>query len=257
MIDSLVVADPVLITIPISHFCEKARWELDRAGIAYDERPHVQVIHRFAARRAGGGTTVPVLVRGNGSVLTESAQIVDYADSRSPSDRRLYPMAGEAADEIRNFERGLDEGFGPDGRLWMYHVLRGHRKVAARYATTGVPGWERRAFPAFYPVMSRVIDRFFDINDESAAEALRRVRSTFDEIAVRLADRRPYLMGGHFSAADLTFSALAAPVLVPTEYGVPLPQPDELPDAMAAVVRELREHPAGQHALRMYRDERR
>ena len=51
-----------LITIPISHYCEKARWALDRAGIAYREERHVQLVHRVAARRAGGGSTVPVLV---------------------------------------------------------------------------------------------------------------------------------------------------------------------------------------------------
>ena len=27
-----------LVTIPISHFCEKARWALDRAGVDYVEQ---------------------------------------------------------------------------------------------------------------------------------------------------------------------------------------------------------------------------
>ena len=31
----------VLITIPISHFCEKARWALERAGLPYREERHV------------------------------------------------------------------------------------------------------------------------------------------------------------------------------------------------------------------------
>ena len=31
----------------------------------------------------------------------------------------------------------------------------------------------------------------------------------------------------------------------------------QLPETMGAVVRELREHPAGRHALRMFREERR
>jgi glutathione S-transferase len=43
---------------------------------------------------------------------------------------------------------------------------------------------------------------------------------------------------------------------MPPEYGVPLPQPDELPASTAAVVRELRDHPAGAHALAMFREER-
>jgi len=46
-----------LITLPISHYCEKARWTLERAGIAYGEERHVPLIHRIAARPAGGGNT--------------------------------------------------------------------------------------------------------------------------------------------------------------------------------------------------------
>ena len=61
-----------LVTIPISHYCEKARWALDRAGIRYRERAHLQVIHRFVVRRAGGGTTAPVLICGD-TVLADAA----------------------------------------------------------------------------------------------------------------------------------------------------------------------------------------
>ena len=79
----------VLITIPISHYCEKARWALDRAGISYREQAHLQLIHWFAVRRAGGGRTAPVLVCGD-RVLAESADIVDEADAKAPPDQRLY-----------------------------------------------------------------------------------------------------------------------------------------------------------------------
>ena len=41
------------------------------------------------------------------------------------------------------------------------------------------------------------------------------------------------------------------------QLGLPLPQPAELPPAMAATVLELREHPAGVHALEMFRRFRR
>ncbi len=61
-----------LVTIPISHFCEKARWALDRAGVEYVEHPHLQPVHVVAARLAGGGRTVPVLVTDEGEVLGES-----------------------------------------------------------------------------------------------------------------------------------------------------------------------------------------
>jgi glutathione S-transferase len=217
----------VLITIPISHFCEKARWALDRAGVRYRERAHLQLIHWLAVRRAGGGTTVPVLVCGD-RVLADSA-----------------------------LQRDFDTNLGPHGRRWMYNELRGRRDLAIAYGCTGVPTWERRALALAYPAMARVIDRFLDITAATAAQSEAQVRRVFHTVAMRLSDNRPYLCGERFTAADLTFAALAASVLMPPGYGVPLPQPEELPAATAAVVREFRAHTAGAHALAMFRDERR
>jgi glutathione S-transferase len=249
------VASNVLITIPISHFCEKARWALERAGIPYEERPHVQVIHRFAVRRAGGGTTAPVLITPDG-VLGESADILAFADAHGPDASKIYPADQDTAVEVRALERDFDERLGPEGRAWMYHQLHDRRDLAIRYGCAGVPAWERRIMPLTYPVMIRVIDRVLEITPASARRSEEAVRATFDEVGERLRDGRPYLCGDEFTAADLTFSALSAPVVMPPGYGVPLPQPDEIPPSAAKVVRELREHPAGAHALKMYREER-
>jgi glutathione S-transferase len=240
-----------LITIPISHYCEKARWALDRAGVAYRERAHLQVLHWVAVRRAGGGRTVPVLVCGD-RVLAESADIVAYADSWGAGLRSADP-------EVRALAEELDVRLGPSGRAWMYDSMRGETALVARYGPTGVPAWQRRALPLAFPLVGRVIDRYLDITPASAAASLEEVRSVFDSVAARLGgggSGARYLVGDSFSAADLTFAALSAAVLMPPGYGVPLPQPDELPARMAAVVRELRAHPAGAHALEMYRTER-
>ncbi len=245
-----------LITIPISHYCEKARWALDRAGIPFFEDAHLQLIHRLAVRRAGGGKTAPVLVCGN-EVLSESAEIVKWADRRMPAGRRVYPEDTEALAEVHALERDFDQRLGPEGRRWMYDGIRGHSDLAIRYACTGVPAWERRGLPLLYPLVARGLDRYLDITPETAARAEAEVQRTFDDVAGRLADGRAYLCGERFTAADLAFSALAAAVLMPPGYGVPLPQPDELPPQTAAVVRKLRQHPAGEHAMRMFREERR
>jgi glutathione S-transferase len=246
----------VLVTIPISHYCEKARWALDRAGVDYEEDAHLQFIHRFAARRAGGGTTVPVLVCDIG-VLSDSADILDYADSRAPADRRLYPDDPAATAEIRELERDFNDRLGPDGRRWMYHLLRRRRDLVSRYGAYGVPTFEKVMLPVVYPAVYAWIDRHLEITPESADASINDVRVVFDAVAERLADGRPYLCGDVFTAADLTFSALSAAVVMPPGYGVVLPPIDELPPAAAVVVRELRAHPAGQHTLAMYRDERR
>ena len=237
-----------LITIPISHYCEKARWALERARIPYRERAHLQVVHWFHVKRAGGGWTAPVLTCGS-TVLSESADIVAWADARAGLG--LYP------DGVQTLERDFDDRLGPHGRRWMYDAIRGDSGLVLKYGVTGVPAWERRSVPVGFGMVARVIDRYLKITPESAAASLRTVREVFDSVAERLADGRSYLTSDRFSAADLTFAALAAPVVMPPEYGVPLPQPDELPGRMAEVVRELRSHPAGEFALRMYRQERR
>jgi glutathione S-transferase len=247
---------PVLITIPISHYCEKARWALERAGIDYEERAHLQVLHWFPVTRAGGKKTAPVLVWGD-RVFTDSADIVEEASAKGPPDRSLFPGDPAAGAEVRALQRDFDACLGPEGRRWMYNALRGNRDIAVAYGCTGVPAWQRRALPFAYPVATRIIDRYLDVTPSTAARSETEVRIVFDSVAERLGDGRPYLCGERFGAADLTFASLAAPVLMPSEYGVPLPQPEELPAAMAATVRELREHPAGAHALRMFREERR
>src|ERR1700749_3255043 len=109
-----------LVTIPISHFCEKARWALHRAGVPYVEQPHVQLIHIAAAGLAGGGRSVPDFVADDGEGIADSTDILRWADRRLAPDQRLYP-AGALGDRGAALEDAFDEGFGPDGRLWLYH----------------------------------------------------------------------------------------------------------------------------------------
>jgi glutathione S-transferase len=245
-----------LVTIPISHYCEKARWALERAGLDYVEERHVQGVHRLVARRAGGGETVPVLVTDE-RVIAESEDILAYADTRVPPDARLFPVDAAARRQVESVSRWLDEGLGPDGRRLMYAHMLELRRLMLSVNCQGVPAWERRALSALWPVMVRWGKRELGIEPARAREDEASVRHTFEAVAERLADGRPFLCGETFTAADLTFAALSASVLVPPQYGVALPQPDALPPATAAIVRELRAHPAGEYALRLFRDERR
>ena len=113
-----------LITIPISHYCEKARWALERADIPYREERHVQLIHRIAARRAGWGQTVPVLVTPEGT-LSESEDILRWADARLEPEQRLFPDDPELRHEVVRLCRHFDDALGPDARRLMYaHMMQ-------------------------------------------------------------------------------------------------------------------------------------
>jgi glutathione S-transferase len=244
-----------LVTIPISHYCEKARWALDRAGIDYAEERHVQGIHRIAARRAGGGPTVPVLVTPSGAI-GESAEIVEWVDERTPPELRLFPADEGERREVQALCRRLDGGLGPHGRRLMYVHMLARRKLMLSFNNQGVPRWEDRAIRWGWPAITGFAKRVLEIRPGVEVEDEQVVWREFDFIAELLADGRPYILGERFGAADLTFASLAAASIAPDTYGVPLPQPDLMPAATAALVRRAREHPAGRHALRMIAEQR-
>ena len=81
-------ASAILITIPLSHYCEKARWALDRVALSYREEPHAPLLHRLATQRNEAGT-VPVLVHGS-SRFIDSTAILVHADAVCGGDL-LYP----------------------------------------------------------------------------------------------------------------------------------------------------------------------
>jgi glutathione S-transferase len=214
----------VLVTIPISHYCEKVRWALDRVGVPYRERAHVQAIHRLATRRAGGGLTAPVFVSPDG-VLADSTDILTWADAQAPPGRGLYPNDPDRAAQVRLLESNFNTRLGPHSRCWMYQHLRNRRDLALAYGSDGIPTWERATLRFGYPALIAIVARVLDVTPAKAVESELEVRAVFDAVAERLSGGRRYICGDEFTAADLTFSALAAPVLMPVGYGVQLPQP--------------------------------
>ena len=70
-------------------------------------------------------------------------------------------------------------------------------------------------------------------------------------------ERRSWLFGDHFSAADLTFAALASPLLAPPEAGFTFPPATLLPTEVTALRERLLATRAGRHAIQCYADHRR
>jgi glutathione S-transferase len=243
-----------LITIAVSHYCEKARWAIDRTGQSFREDAHLPLFHAGAVKRAGGRRTVPVLVTPEGS-LTESTDILRWADAKLPPERRLFP--GDVASEVERWVDELDAEFGVDTRLWAYAQLLPEKPLVVKYGLVGAPRWQARVGALSYPILKRVMAKLLRITPATVARAEQRIDRLLDRADTLLADGRPYLTGDRFTAADLTLAALGAPLVSPPEYHVTLPEPDEMPDAAARRVREWRERASGKHVLAMFRDQRR
>jgi glutathione S-transferase len=249
-------AENRLITIPISHFCEKARWALERAGVAYVEEPHLQGVHVAHALRRGHSRTVPVLLTADGDVVPESSAIMRWADAHiADPGRRLYPVGVDGAEAAR-LEAWLDGDFGADGRLWMYHVTLPAVQTLEASVVHGIPAWEKHLFRRGRAPLNAFLCRYLGVNAETATAALARIDDVFATIGARLQDGRPYLCGDRLTAADLTFAALSAPVICPAQYGSPLPPLDAMPPAYTREARRLRDTPAGRFALGLFARER-
>ncbi|WP_394826048.1 glutathione S-transferase family protein [Pendulispora albinea] len=247
-----------LITIPFSHYCEKARWVLDRNGVAYDEERYMPTFHFPAAMRAlvgrGKGLhdrastrfSTPILI-GDGVLLTDSSEIVRHVEPRLFEDPEAQRLDAYFGDEL-----------GPHSRLIVYwHALKEPR-LLFELADTNVSRQQALLFRRLYPIVATMVRTQLRIDEAAYRRSLERVRRIADDVALRLADGRPFLLGDRFSAADLAFAALFAPAILPgcDVYGAKLPAPKRFPPEAQSFVREHRDHPAGRFAMRMFREER-
>jgi glutathione S-transferase len=241
-----------LITILFSHYCEKARWALDRNNIAYTEDAHLPIFHYLPARLAGGKRTVPVLVA-DGTALADSTDIVAWADARSPGS--LLPADPTDRAAALQLEDDFDRQLGPHTRRWAYfHVLP--RRDLLDELIRAAPRWERLALAATRPLALRYLARGLKIDAAGAERSRQKIDAAFDRVSALLSDGRRFLVGDRFTVADLTFAALAAPVLLPPSYPAPLPSLSSFFGEPRAQLDAWRASPAGQLALRLYETER-
>jgi glutathione S-transferase len=245
-----------LITIPMSHYCEKARWALEWAGVQYIEEQHLQGFHVLPAYLAARRDTVPILVTEEG-VFPDSTEILKWCDQRAGDSRKLYPAEPGLRREVELFEDALDEEFGVASRLWMYSHALDHLPLLLDISKAHrIPRHELRLMPWVFPIVKGWISGGLGISPVAARNALGVVNRVFEKIGETLSDGRPYLFGERFTAADLTFASLSAAVLVPENYGVRLPQVADLPPEMRREVERLRGTPAGTFALRLFAQNR-
>ena len=244
-----------LITIPLSHYCERARWALDYVGLSYIEHQHLQLFHSIHTRKNGGGQTVPVLVTKEGQVLSDSATIVEYADCHAHNAKHLYPKQRLLCEETKRLERLFAGEFGVETRRAYYYYFFRWGRPGLIFNAGNAPHFERWMLNVGFPIAAKYAKQHFAINKRTLRNALLVVERTFDSVAKRLSDG-PFLIGNSFTAADMTFACMAAPVIAPPHYGVRLPTLDDVTKEMRALFVRFRNHPAGQFALRMFKEHR-
>ena len=240
-----------LVTIPISHYCEKARWALERAGHPLP-RGAPRAGRSTASPPSGraGTATAPVLVTPEGSI-GESEEILAWIDERTPPDMRLFPDDPAERDEVLTPVPALRRG--PRAARAAADV-REHARRARADAALQQPGRAALGEPLHAPRLpargAAGQARSWASGRGSRSRTRRSCGRSSTSWPSLLSDGRAHLCGEQLQRRRPHLRARsAASVIVPPIYGVPLPQPDVLPPHFAALVNRAREHPAGRYAL--------
>jgi len=203
MNDALLAANrqrrPLLLTLPPSHFCERARWALDRQGIGYDEERLAPGAHILRLRRLGASaTSLPLLIRGDGSLCQGSDRILDWTGM----------LGGDPEIEGR-----LEQNTAPLIRHCLYAGLlsdpqSGIRDVLLRVSSKSQAIVGRIAWPFLRRIMTSGMNARLDV----LPHLIDQVDHELDWFEQILAERGDSLCGKEFGRTDLTAASLLAPL---------------------------------------------
>jgi glutathione S-transferase len=244
-----------LYQFPISHYCEKTRWNLDAKGLAYTVKNLFPGAHRSVAKRLGKNKgSVPVLMDGE-TALGDSTDIALYLERTYPTPP-LLPPSGPERDRALELEAYFDE-IGIHVRRWAYgHIIDGGADLGTMMFGEYGP-LQRVAGRLLVPMIKSVLRRQYRIYPAKVEESRVKFLEGLDRLERELnGDPSRYLVGSSLTIADITAAALYGPV-VAAEGSPYASRPDvPMPKAVVQMAEEVRARPAGQWVLRRYQQDR-
>lgn len=247
---------PTLWHIGISHYSEKARWALAYKDVEHERRSPLPGMHMAVALwlTRGANKTFPVL-RLDGRNIGDSTAIIAALEQRYP-DPPLYPADPEQRRRALELEEFFDEELGPHIRLLVFHELINEPEIFAQIASETVPTPlpMPKSFTGAYGRIYTSL-RFGAKSDAAAKSAKANVVAAMDRLGAELeAADGDYLVGDHFTVADLTAAALFYPLVGPEEG--PLPPNQLTPPAFERFREGMSHRPGYAWVEEMYRRHR-
>jgi glutathione S-transferase len=248
-----------LYQFPISHYCEKTRWNLDAKGLSYDIENLLPGPHRLVTKRLtkGGRGTVPLLLD-RGVVVTDSTDIALHLERTYPSTPALVPVSGAERERVLELEAYFDEAAGKHVRRWVYsHLFEGNADVGP-LMFGAFPAPMRLLGRALLPVVKQVIRRQYQLTPPKVEESRVKLLEGLDRLEREIqGDPSRFLVGSSLSIADITAASLYGPLLA-VEGSPYAARPGEVvPKAIAELRAAVTARPAGQWVLRRYQEDRR
>jgi glutathione S-transferase len=156
---------------------------------------------------------------------------------------------------VEDLVKSFDLILAPAVRQWAYFHIVNCQKLMQPLFCQGTPWIERIFFPIIFNRIPAKIEQDYQINAASAIVAHQQITDVFETVNQLLADGRNYLVGDRFSAADLAFATLAAPIISPPGYSIKLPETTDLPPSMTEGMARFQATLAGKYVIRLYQEE--
>ncbi len=241
----------LLYHFPLSLYCEKTRWNLDAKGLDYRGIELLPGPHAFTAWRLARIRTLPVLRDGQQAV-GDSTAIALYLEDRY-RDSPLLPADPALRTRALALEDRFDE-VGDHVRRCVWSLAVDDPAVDRIFFREYRPG-QRWLGALARQLLRQMIRRTFSVWPDRVEQSWAIVHAALAEIEETLqGDPARYLVGDHFTLADLTAATMLAPLLGPEES----PWGDaHVPATGIALRQELRATVAGQWMTRVYREHRR
>ena len=261
-----------LITISASHFCEKTRFVLDLLEARddnpyyYTEDSHPPAFHAYETLKASNNqvSMTPMVLFHHKDDGGESKMIHGSTCVNQHFMPELYPP--DIREEVERVEADLGQRLGATVRCFCYYHLltdpnKNHDAIVQLCADPQkVATIESIVFDKFLERgMAKGIQKAVGVTQEACEVSEAAIRTVFAEWSQRLEETGgKYLLDSGptssygFTAADLTFAALASPLIRPPElkqWQIPL---EDTPPILRTMSHELQATRAGQHVLKIY-----
>ena len=235
----------------------KLRKELREKGARLDTAMPLVVLEpeEGGGGEGGGGRGAREEISGSAEIVKAFASEELYFSSSSDD-------GNEKNAEIDSLVSEFDDKLGVAVRCFAYHSLLSKEDPAevSMLATACTDNTSHVESFLFKPYLTRgggagALKKFMKITDETALSAEEDIRAAFKRASRRLESEggsEVYLIGGRFTAADLTLASLASPLLLPPERNMAGFHFSALPPKFQTLASELRATTAGKAVLETY-----
>ncbi|KAJ3124669.1 hypothetical protein HK100_011153 [Physocladia obscura] len=263
-----------LITVPWDPLCEEVRWALTRHGTPFVEYSYPWPLHIFATLEYSDPiphkqqTEVPIFVNYKNEVYKRSStDIFMYLYAHSFNTPLKIYSAPRALDLQEYFHKNLTPAV---TRIYLSIILSS-KKLTQKYLIGNTHLNTLRAIQATtWPIIRIAMYFWFGLSQKKIECAWADIEIVFTRVEDELANQGgKYIAAQTFTAADISFASHATFVLFPNDeddensendafgaIGCIVPSLKEIPKNVSEKVRKLRGRVAGQHAMKMWMNER-